>query len=183
VLISKQIIKDFNIQCNQWLIDWFDDTYGDQELDIYSVIADLDRNKTKHIACALFREFILDGICQDWHDNGERAVYFEAINGVPEIRMVSWHANGKLQCISNYRRGVMHGLTSQWYEDGKRWYTALYKNGDRHGDKYEWHENGRLRSYSTYIDGKDEGYGVCYYPDGKVVFEGKYENGVMCNVF
>jgi antitoxin component YwqK of YwqJK toxin-antitoxin module len=88
-----------------------------------------------------FEEFYEDGLkrVEGYYRNDER-----------DGRWNSWHDNGKLWSVANYKDGKLHGSQIVYYPNGNKYYEGRFENGLRKGVWKFWNEDGVLENEKTY---------------------------------
>lgn len=111
----------------------------------------------------------------------------------------SFHGNGQLKSLYQFRDGKLDGFLVQWHENGKKKKKGRFRDSEEDGKWTLWHTNGRKQQESNYKAGKltsvmvwrpggekcpvtkvvnGDGMAVWYKPDGREASRSTYENGV-----
>lgn len=69
-------------------------------------------------------------------------------------RHLTFHENGQLETVGNYRNGIKHGLWMSYDESGNALSQAYYTDGRKDGAWKVWDANGTLRCEMYYKFGK-----------------------------
>ncbi|MFL2480368.1 MAG: PDZ domain-containing protein [Verrucomicrobiales bacterium] len=109
-----------------------------------------------------FKDGKMDGLYEEWYDNGKREV---------------WYKDGHKEEEINYKNGKMDGLWVEWYENGQKAEEGNYKDGEKNGLWTEWYENGQKAEEGNYKDGEKNGLWTEWYENGQKKTEGNYKNG------
>ena len=90
----------------------------------------------------------------DHHDNGNKSVEGEFVNGKQQGAWTFYHENGQRFRTGNYVDGRADGQWIIWREDGSKWSEQTYVNGQLNGVETRWHPNGQKQSEATWQGGK-----------------------------
>ncbi|HJO09151.1 MAG TPA: hypothetical protein QGH16_04825 [Verrucomicrobiota bacterium] len=95
-----------------------------------------------------------DGQFVDHHDNGNKSVEGEFVNGKQQGVWTFYHENGNRYRTGNYVDSRANGQWTFWRADGSKWSEQTYANGQLNGFETRWHPNGEKQSESTWQGGK-----------------------------
>ena len=110
--------------------------------------------------------------------------FFE--NGILTGKFVSYHPEGQVMSIVNYKSGLLDGAFVFFYKSGIKQLTGNYKNGQYDGNIMTYDEFGDVIAIEHYVEGKLHGKSTKYYP--KNITHGNksqpmeialYENGLL----
>jgi antitoxin component YwqK of YwqJK toxin-antitoxin module len=87
------------------------------------------------------RQFILNGILKNWHDNGQLASECNYVNGDANGISRGWYENGQLRYECKCIYGKLDGISRGWYENGQLRYDCYYLRGKQYGIQKKCHEN------------------------------------------
>ena len=124
----------------------------------------------------------IEGFTITWHENGQKAIEGNFINGRREGIRTSWYENGQKYSEENYINGRQKGTHTNWHENGQKSYEGKYINGNREGIHTEWYENGQKSYEGKYISDLKEGTHTKWHENGQKSAKGKYrysdKNGI-----
>tara|TARA_B100000700_G_scaffold331808_1_gene469296 strand:+ start:26481 stop:27428 length:948 start_codon:yes stop_codon:yes gene_type:complete len=83
------------------------------------------------------------------------------------VKMTSYHENGEISIIKNYKNGVPHGKWLWFNEEGGRDTLRLYKDSLLNGKSRAWHVNGEVFYDKEFKNGKKTGVWRSWYDDKK----------------
>ena len=89
----------------------------------------------------------------------------------------SWHENGQVLEVGQYRMGVETGDWSWFDDNGQRVAVGTFVEGEREGVWTFWYSNGVKQMDARYEDGQGAGNWALYYEDGSPWAEGSYVDG------
>jgi hypothetical protein len=104
-------------------------------------------------------------------------------NTIDNGKLMSYHENGSVKSIENYKRGKLHGEKISYFTNGTVEFVENYKKGLLVGDRLEYFENGQLNIKSFYKKGKLVGFWHSYSINGAVESYGYYEDGNKVIIF
>ena len=126
--INEDILKEQEA-CSDG-IDWFNEYFKDKTVTIEEVIAKMREVKIEDNYMEwLFKKYELDGLCEEWHRNGQMWCRENYKDGKKDGLCEEWYDNGKMWRRYNYKNGKADGLCEGWYKDGQVWYRDNYKDG------------------------------------------------------
>ena len=67
---------------------------------------------------------------------------------------VTFHNNGQIKYLVQYKDGKYDGLWVRWFENGQKNLEENYKDGELHGLIIRYNDDGKERFRETYKDGK-----------------------------
>lgn len=79
---------------------------------------------------------------------------FYGFEHMPDDIYTSYHINGVVDTIIEYKNGVKHGEKKIFYDDGQLKESSNWKRGKVHGYYQNWNRNGLLNEYQLYENGK-----------------------------
>ena len=74
----------------------------------------------------------------------------EFINGKKHGEWLTYHQNGQLSELINYKDGKWHGLRELFYPNGQKWIKENFKEGKRNGLSEAYNPTGELSSKVNY---------------------------------
>lgn len=86
----------------------------------------------------------INGVFEQWHENGQLASVINYLNGKREGKAERWYNNGRLKERSMYKKGKREGLCEMWHKNGIRKKSCNYKNGRSHGLFQSWDKDGEV---------------------------------------
>lgn len=89
----------------------------------------------------------------------------------------TFHANGSLARLEQYKNGRRHGFTKHWFNNGTLAYEAYFQIGRRHGMSTSWWDNGNKRSETLYHNDHAEGVAWSWYSNGNKYKKYNYAAG------
>ena len=90
----------------------------------------------------------------DHHDNGNKSVEGNFLNGKQEGVWTYFHKNGSRFRTGKYVDGRANGQWVIWRMDGSKWSEKNYDNGQLNGIETRWHANGKKQSETEWGGGK-----------------------------
>jgi antitoxin component YwqK of YwqJK toxin-antitoxin module len=84
----------------------------------------------------------------------------------------TWHENGQLSRVQNFRKDLAHGEFQQWDDAGRLLGRFTMENGT--GLWMDWHENGSVATEGKLRRGKKVGRWVSRTDDGRIVSDETY---------
>ena len=123
--INLKILKEKDA-CKPGL-DWFQKNYGDDDVDVDEVLAELEKQKVNYQSW-LMTTFKLTAICKGWYESGEIKYEGNFKNGKRGGFYREWYENGQIIYEGNYGNGKAEGICKGWYKDGQIEYEGNYKN-------------------------------------------------------
>jgi hypothetical protein len=86
--------------------------------------------------------------------NSTSAPYHVDANGKISGRHLTFHENGSIETLGNYRVGIKHGLWMSYDSDGNILSQAYYTDGKKDGAWKVWDAHGTLRCEMFYKNGQ-----------------------------
>lgn len=102
-------------------------------------------------------EWLFDGICIAWDDNG---------NIISEI---------------SYNKGVLDGDSKYYSASGNLLKIIPYKKNKIHGTMIEYHENSKIKLKAEYFENERNGSSFGYTKDENLLFSEEYKNNILMN--
>lgn len=87
---------------------------------------------------------------EEFHDNGVKRVEGYYKDDERHGRWNSWHSNGKLWSIAEYKNGQLDGKQTVYHISGQKYYEGTFEKGIRTGIWRFWDENGILVTETEY---------------------------------
>ena len=78
----------------------------------------------------------------------------------------TYHSNGKLDRLENFKNGKHDGISKKFSPKGKLVGEWVYRDGHLEGISKIYYENENLQMESNFVHGKQEGLSRQYYNDG-----------------
>lgn len=97
----------------------------------------------------------------------KKALECSFINGRKNGEYKSWHRNGILKSVENFKDGIANGMVENWNVIGIKTFEANYANGVEDGYFRNWYGNGVLKKERFYNMGALEGFVKSFYVSGK----------------
>ena len=91
-----------------------------------------------------YRHGLLHGKQLLYHENGQKRLSVNVVDGKREGPYTEWYANGQVRATGKYRRDQLHGEIDYWYDDGKPWAINNYDRGNPVGHWIEWDRDGKV---------------------------------------
>ena len=86
--------------------------------------------------------------------NGD-VLWYHPFNQVPYTGWwVSFHENGQVYRLTQFKNGEIEGIADEWYENGQKDQERNYKDGKKEGLFTKWYKNGQKQHEENYKDGK-----------------------------
>ena len=89
----------------------------------------------------------------------------------------TYHNNGKLKKIENFKGDKLDGLVIENHENGRLWYSAEYKEGLQDGKITSYHEDGNKIKESHLNKGEYNGNQIEWWSNGQIKAKREYKNG------
>ena len=125
----------------------------------------------------------INGLYQEWHDNGKLYRQHNYVDGIPNGTITEWYSNGQKSLEYNAENDVIYGQYSEWHENGKKKTLCNYVNGVINGVYKEWHDNGELKCECVFVNGKIEGKLARWHSNGKMFVICDFKNGEIKGTF
>ncbi len=61
----------------------------------------------------------LNGVCNEWHENGQKSAEYNYKNGEADGQYTAWHENGNVAGKGIFKNGNKFGKWTEYYPDGK----------------------------------------------------------------
>jgi hypothetical protein len=107
------------------------------------------RSRMSHVLDCQTQILVL-GETRTWHDNGQLRELVQYRDDVRQGENYTWFNTGVLKSIYRYENGRLEGEQNVWYPDGSPCFKYYYVNGAHHGEYREWSSSGRV--YSKFYD-------------------------------
>lgn len=95
------------------------------------------------------------------------------------VKMTSFHKNGEISVIKNYKKGIPHGKWLWFDEKGKRDTLRLYKDSLLDGKSKAWQVNGEILFEQEFKNGKKTGVWRTWYDDKKIRSLSEYSDDLL----
>ena len=123
---------------------------------------------------------IRHGEYMSWHENGKLHEVSNYKDDKLDGKFELFHSNGKpYYVVTNYKDGKEDGKFESFYASGKKEEVLNYKDGKRDGKYESFHSNGKLHEVSNYKDGKRDGKFESFYENGKPWEVSNYKDGKL----
>ncbi len=123
---------------------------------------------------------IRHGEYMSWHENGKLHEVSNYKDDKLDGKFELFHSNGKpYYVVTNYKDGKEDGKFESFYASGKKEEVLNYKDGKRDGKFESFYENGKPWEVSNYKDGKLNGKYESFYDNGNRDFIKKYRMDVL----
>ena len=123
-------------------------------------------------------EELLDGLWEEWHEDGSKATVGQYSAGEKVGMWRTWHSNGQMASECEYRSGKPVGTCSEWHRNGSKALLGEYKDGKKDGEWRGWFSNGAFALTERYDNGTPIGDWNTWYEDGKSQSHGQYIQGL-----
>ena len=67
---------------------------------------------------------------------------------------ISYHDNGQMRKLEQYKDGKYHGPFLYWHDNGQMNFQGEYVDGERHGKYTEWQDDNKLIAHGRYVRGR-----------------------------
>lgn len=104
-------------------------------------------------------------------DGKDREFY---IKGKPDGKWISFHSNGKIKTIENWKEGMLDGKFIIYNDKGKKILETYYTNGIDNGKYAVYYANGKPHIIGKIKNGIPVGKWKVYGEDGKLMAYSKY---------
>ena len=91
---------------------------------------------------------------------------------------VSYHENGQLKKVENYKNGKREGVET-YFENGQLEFRGNYKNGEPDGLGEGFYDNGQLWNRENYNNGKLDGLREWFDEDGNLTKTEEWKDGEL----
>ena len=124
-----------------------------------------------------------DGVYQEWHKNGTKALETTYADGEINGQYIEWHANGTQKVETTYSVGKINGKYQQWYPNGNKHIETICVDRKISGLYQEWHSNGELHIETTYVDDKKHGLYTGWYLNKNKFVDVTYIDGKKTGIY
>jgi hypothetical protein len=128
-------------------------------------------------AARCYEYIVKDGIYITYHDNGNKCIETNYINGHRHGTYSTYYDNGNKHVTSAYVDDQFHGPYTLYYANGVEEMKCTYVNGDLRGLYTTYHENGKKSCETTYVNDFCHGHFITYSVEGVPIKDVIYENG------
>ncbi len=91
----------------------------------------------------------------------------------------TYHPNGKISTIENFKNGVRNGLQEGYHENGNLYFSVNQINGNKEGNWRMYHQNGKLLQKGKFKLDLAEGKWNVYDENGKVIEIQNFKGGEL----
>lgn len=109
---------------------------------------------TADITSGAKKDWLFDGICQVWDDQGNLLVKIPYAKGVIEGMSVSYYPSGAIQKQAPYVKNLEEGETAEFYPNGTLKLRQNYLKGVKNGISTGYFENGQKAWTEEYTEGR-----------------------------
>jgi len=141
------------------------------------------KNDIEYRKCILYPDNL--PIKYTYYDNEKTKImekYYE-LNNQKEGEYKSYHANGQLLEICNYKNNKKEGEFIYYYENGQIELICNYKDGEIDGEYKEYYINGNLKELCTYKNYRKDGEYKLYHQNGQLQKKYNYKNDKINGIY
>ena len=122
--------------------------YGKQQLKYQRVYANgaMTKNTEYHNNGNKKISVQLNGICTEWHENGQKSAEYTYKNGEADGQYNAWYENGNIAGTGIFRNGNKFGKWTEYYPDGKILQENDYNEDFISTKKREYFPNGSIKA-------------------------------------
>ena len=123
----------------------------------------------------------LNGLEQEWYDNGDLSREGLYINDNKVDVWNYWHPNNILSKKESYLNNLLHGSYYTWNSKGNLTTEGYYDQGKKHGIWPSYYDNGQIKS-EIHFEHNTMTFKQKWHSNGQLEFETYYDNGVSCGL-
>ncbi|MDQ1164876.1 toxin-antitoxin system YwqK family antitoxin [Flavobacterium sp. SORGH_AS_0622] len=125
----------------------------------------------------------IDGLNKSWHSNGQIKEISNWKNGIQNGLYESFFPDGKPESKTNWLNNRVDGKSEWWYQSGQKKNIIFYKSDLMDGYNKQWYPNGKLHVEGNFILGKKNGKVARYYENGNIQAEGFFKDDKEDGIF